>query len=74
MDDPLPTLETPLAEDDRLIFGLTPAYHQTFERTHFYQSVVDYEQFPLQFETYHPADQERIKARMAALQVSQPES
>jgi hypothetical protein len=67
VDEPLPTIEVPLAGEDRLPFNLGKVYNETFERTRFYQSVVDYAEKPLAFDTYSPADQEHILKRMAFL-------
>jgi hypothetical protein len=68
VDDPIPIIEIPLAGNDHLVFDLMVVYNETFERTRFYQAVVDYEQPPLALDTYSPVDQERIEARMRMIQ------
>lgn len=68
VDEPLPIVALPLKGEDVLNFDFNVPYNQTFERTRFYQTVVDYEQKPLNFESYSPEDQARIVRRLEAIQ------
>jgi hypothetical protein len=66
VDEPFSHVRIPLAGDEFIEFDFGVAYHHTFERGR-WGTYVDYEQLPARFETYSPADQERIKTKMAAL-------
>jgi hypothetical protein len=66
-DEPVPIIHIPLAENDVLSFDFGAVYNITFERNPYYRLVVDYEQLPERFDTYSPADQARIRARMEAV-------
>jgi hypothetical protein len=67
VDSPIPTLEIPLAEPQTIKVDFASVYNQTFESFQFGYNI-DYEQLPDRFETYSPADQERIRQRMKAIQ------
>ena len=67
IDTTIPAIEIPLAGADSLIFDFDAVYNQFFASTRFFGEIVDYEQLPPRFETYTPADQQRIKARMQAV-------
>ena len=68
VDQPLEPITIPLAGTDTIIVNFNEVYNITFSRNRYYGTrIVDYEQLPLRFETYTPADQERIKARMQAV-------
>jgi hypothetical protein len=67
VDSPIPSLGIPLAETQTVKVDFATIYNRTFESFQFGYSV-DYEQLPDHFETYSPADQERIQRRMKAIQ------
>ena len=57
----------PLGGADLLHFNLGAAYNQTFERVQYGinpDTRFSYADFPLEFETYSPADQEAIRQRI----------
>jgi hypothetical protein len=64
VDESLPVIPIPLAGADvvNLDFGLV--YQQTFERSRFFQMVVDYAQDPVGLNRYQAADRERIEKRL----------
>lgn len=65
VDSPLPSrVQIPLAGDDVIEFDFNRAYQYTFEIGRWGQHL-DYAQPPRRFQSYSPADQERIKAVMA---------
>ena len=66
VDEPLPIVKLPLADDDTLDFDFNAVYQFTYQRTRRSKGV-DYRQPPLRMETYSPADQARILQRMAAV-------
>jgi hypothetical protein len=68
VDEFMPTIDIPLAGEDQISVDFGAAYNVTFSRNRYYGQHVDYEQLPLHFERYNPADQERIRERMAAVQ------
>lgn len=70
VDDPIPSLPIPLAEEDHVQMDFALAYQQTFEAFPIFADRVDYEQFPINFHRYAPIDQERIKQRMKAVQIA----
>jgi hypothetical protein len=64
----MPRVSIPLAGEDSITLNLGTVYNLTFARNRYYGLVAtDYAQLPARFETYTPADQERIRARMAAV-------
>jgi hypothetical protein len=67
VDDPIPTVDVPLARDEALTFDFGAPYRQTFESLSYFRNRVDYERLPVRFETYSEEDQGRIQARMAAV-------
>ncbi len=67
VDEVLRPVMIPLAGKDAIDFDFFPAYNQTYSRLQLLQDQLDYTEPPLAFETYAPADQERIQARMAAI-------
>ncbi len=67
VDNAIPCITLPLVGPDLMTFDLNPVYNQTFERLSYFSNRVDYEQQPVRFDTYSEADQQRIKARMAAV-------
>lgn len=68
VDDPIPEITVPLMNDDTLTLDLNSVYQHTFQSLSAYSRRVDYEQLPVNFETYSTDDQERIQARMAFVQ------
>ncbi len=68
VDAPLPIIPIPLAGDDTVMFDFGDVYHFTLLNGVWLSTFVDYATEPVNFETYHEADRERIKARMRAVQ------
>lgn len=66
VDSPLPTVTLPLAGEETLKFDFNAVYHVSYRRAR-YSDKLDYRQPPLRMETYSPADQARIRQRMAAI-------
>ncbi|MBI5671514.1 MAG: DUF4058 family protein [Chloroflexi bacterium] len=71
VDDTLPIIPVPLAGEDVVLLNLGEVYNRTFASSRFFQMVVDYEQEPPHFDRYTPADQARIRDRLAAIVQSQ---
>lgn len=67
VDEAVPPIEIPLAGADKIVFDLGAVYQRLFAESRLCMDAVDYEQLPARFETHTPADQERIRARMAAV-------
>jgi hypothetical protein len=67
VDCPLPTFNIPLLENEFCVLDLNNPYNYTCTISRHFRSICDYTQLPLAFDRYSPADQERIKARMAAI-------
>lgn len=65
VDDPIPVLDNPLLGDDRVRVDLGAVYNITFGSVPNFSEEVDYEQLLPRFESYSPADQTRIRAKMA---------
>jgi hypothetical protein len=67
VDGAFPLIYIPLAGEETLPFDFGKVYQHTFERGCWgiYGDVVDYERYPVRFETYSAADQKRVTARMA---------
>lgn len=72
VDMALPIIAVPLAGREAMALNLGAVYNQTFASSRFFQMVVDYEQEPVHFDRYTPADQSLIRARMAAVAAEQP--
>jgi len=68
VDEIMPAIDIPLAGEDQISVDFGATYNTTFSRNRYYGQHVDYEQLPPRFERYAPADQERIRARMAVVQ------
>lgn len=68
VDEAMPVVPIPLAGEEAIALDFGAVYHQTFASLRSFSLRVDYEQLPDRFETYHEADQARIRARMAAVQ------
>lgn len=70
VDVPIPLISIPLGEGDTLDVDLNPVYNDVYTSLSAYSRRVDYEQLPLRFERYSPADQARIRQRMAVVKES----
>lgn len=70
VDIPIPILNIPLAGQTTVQVDFGHPYHQTFELVNAYAQRVDYMALPAHFDTYTPADQERIKQVMARAQAT----
>ena len=66
VDDPLPQVAIPLNGSDVLHFDFGLPYRLHFENA-FYGDRIDYTAFPMNFNRYSPADQQRIANRMVAV-------
>jgi hypothetical protein len=74
VDEEIPVVPLPLANGDVIALPLGEVYHHTFAARPSYGEVrVDYEVEPPNFESYTPDDQERIRARMAAVRALRSE-
>lgn len=67
VDEAIPIVDIPLNADDVLHFDFGTPYAKTFEEMLYGQELVDYTQFPLNFDRYSDADQTRIARRMLAV-------
>jgi hypothetical protein len=65
----LPRFQLPLMDSETIPFDLNSIYDRTCLSNRIFREAMDYSQLPLAFERYSPADQERIRARMAAIAV-----
>lgn len=61
IDQPLPPIAVPLAEQDSVTIDLQRIYDETVAGVLAYQLFTDYAQPPVSFETFAKADQQRIK-------------
>ncbi len=66
VDQPLPVVTIPLAGADQVTFDFDAPYQRTLTELT-YGRLVDYRQLPDHFDSYSPADQTRIAARMVAI-------
>lgn len=64
VDDPIPTVAIPLNAADVLHFDFNAPYQKTFTETLYGLDSVNYAQFPIHFDRYSLADQQRIANRM----------
>ncbi len=70
VDDALPVIALPLADDDFIVIDFNTPYQATFGGNVTYAALyVDYEQPPLNFESYDEEGQKRIRAVMAQAKV-----
>ncbi len=68
VDDPIPFVDIPLLGDDKILFDLNTVYHRNYiENRYFYEVAADYEQKPMNFETYDEDDQRRIEMLMVEI-------
>jgi hypothetical protein len=68
VDEPIPTVEIPLAGSDKLMFDFDAPYQRTFASLSYFRNRSDYEQEPPNFDSYTLTDQQRIHARMTFVQ------
>lgn len=73
VDHPIPSIPIPLSGEELLVVDFGKIYNHTFQKLKVYSNLVDYEQLPVRFERYSPADQERIKRRIQAVLVAHQE-
>jgi hypothetical protein len=71
VDEALPTVPIPLADDNFISLDFNKVYNDAFDSTSYYSQLVDYSQEPPRMNSYRADDQERIRARMAAVQEAQ---
>lgn len=67
VDEPLPIINIPLADDDSFALDFDAAYQKTFASLAAYSQRVDYASEPERFDSYSADDQGRIRDRMAAV-------
>jgi len=71
VDEPIKSIPVPLLGADIVNLDVNAAYHQTFSDNRAYGlAMVDYANLPIQFKKYTDADQDKIRARMAAVQAT----
>jgi hypothetical protein len=64
VDEPLPTVPVPLADEDVVTIEFGIIYDLTFKSRRLFSMVVDYETEPVRFWTYATTDQAAIRFRM----------
>lgn len=67
VDEALPIINIPLADDDRFALDFDAAYQKTFASLAAYSQRVDYASEPERFDSYSADDQAHIRARMEAV-------
>lgn len=67
VDEPIPTIAIPLLGEEMIALDINTVYNRTFTTFPTFSLRADYEQLPVNFERYHPSDQQRIQARMASI-------
>jgi len=67
VNEPVPALVIPLVDADQTDFDINTAYQNTFNSQDYFHNLLDYSELPLAFDTYSPADQQRIRTRMEAI-------
>lgn len=70
VDSPLPVVKIPLLDADFVALDCGAVYGRTFQALRAFSYAVDYEQFPLHMERYHPNDQAKIAGRMALVKTT----
>lgn len=68
VDDPIPTLDIPLANDDFVSVDFDSPFQSAFASTREARDNSDYTQLPDNFDSYSPNDQARIQVVMARVQ------
>ena len=72
VDDLLPTIAIPLDGSDTIALNFQVIYQRTFNTNRYYGTIlVDYEQLPVNFDSYTEPDQQRIRERMKLVQAKQ---
>lgn len=66
LDEPIPIVPIPLAGDEVLNFDFGEPFAFTWERSRF-GTFIDYEHEPYRVDTYSPADQAKIRQKMAEI-------
>lgn len=72
VDYPIPAIRIPLVGAESIVFDFNAVYHHTFLTGRWGNIAVDYAQEPARLDTYHPTDQESIRAVMQRLQQPTP--
>ncbi|HVU12723.1 MAG TPA: DUF4058 family protein [Phototrophicaceae bacterium] len=68
----IPQIEVPLSDDNAISIDFNAVYNRTFASNRYYGTIlVDYQQLPVNFESYTEADQQRIRERMRQVQAKQ---
>jgi hypothetical protein len=67
VNEPFPIVPIPLAGSDHILFDFLEPYNTTYSRLQLLRHRIDFQQVPLAFETYSPADQERIQSVMQTM-------
>jgi len=67
VESTLPATPIPLIGTETLVFDFDAPYQYVFSSQRYVYAMIDYAELPLAFDTYSPADQERIRARMEAI-------
>ncbi len=70
VDDAIPIIRVPLAHDDAVLLDLGQVYQQTFTALKLWQQLVDYDELPVEFDSYSAHDQGVIEQRLAAIRQS----
>ncbi|MDX1991036.1 MAG: DUF4058 family protein [bacterium] len=73
VDAPQPVIPLPLARDEKLMLDLGQVYNETFMSMSVFSLLVDYETEPAAMERYAPADQEKIRQRIAQILAARQE-
>jgi len=64
VDDAIPVVSIPLDGDERLAFDFGIPYKRTAASRRTFQEAMEYTKLPLNFERYHPEDQQVIRQRV----------
>ena len=67
VDEALPTISLPLADDEAITVDIGQIYESTFNSRRLFQILADKTQHPANFDTYSEEDQRRIQMRMDEL-------
>ncbi len=67
VNEPFPIVDIPLAGNEFILFDFREPYNTTYARLQLLRHRVDFQQVPLAFETYSPADQKRIQSVMDSM-------
>ncbi|MCU0479617.1 MAG: DUF4058 family protein [Anaerolineae bacterium] len=64
VDTPIPTIEIPLLNDDKITVDFDAVYQRTFTSLRAYSLRADYDQLPQPINAYHPQDRPKIEVVM----------